>query len=167
MKNNSVPPISLALLKDPFHCLAFGFGTGFAQIAPGTFGTLVGLPLYLAMQPLPLLPYCVMTAILFIVGIWICDRAARELRVHDHPGIVWDEVVGYLVTMTLSPPEWGWMVLGFILFRIFDIFKPWPIKKIDQRISGGFGIMLDDLIAGGFALACMQLLIHVGSMNIF
>ncbi len=156
-KNNN-PKIDPKLLKDPVHWLALGFGTGLAAKAPGTFGTLVGIPLFLIMQSLPVAIYCLITIILFLVGIWICDRTARELGVHDHPGIVWDEVVGYLVTMIMAPAGWLWVILGFILFRIFDIWKPWPIRVIDQRVSGGFGIMLDDLIAGIFALISLHIL---------
>ncbi len=152
------PKIDPTLLKNPIHCLALGFGTGLAAKAPGTFGTLVGIPLYLIMQPLPLAVFCLITIALFIVGIWICDQTANELGVHDHPGIVWDEVVGYLITMIFAPVGWLWIVIGFILFRIFDIWKPWPIRMIDQRVSGGFGIMLDDVIAGVFALVSLYLL---------
>ena len=160
MKNykNNNPKIDPGLLKDPIHCLALGFGTGLAAKAPGTFGTLVGIPLFLVMQSLPVAIYCLVTTILFLVGVWICDRTARELGVHDHPGIVWDEVVGYLVTMLMAPSGWLWIIMGFILFRIFDIWKPWPIKIIDQRISGGFGIMFDDLIAGVFAFISIHIL---------
>jgi len=156
-KNNN-PKIDPELLKDPIHCLALGFGTGLAAKAPGTFGTLVGIPLFLIMQSLPVAIYCLNTIILFLVGIWICDRTARELGVHDHPGIVWDEVVGYLVTMIMAPTGWLWIIVGFVLFRIFDIWKPWPIRIIDQQVSGGFGIMFDDLIAGIFALISLHIL---------
>ena len=161
MNKNNNPRIDPQLLKDPVHCLALGFGTGLAAKAPGTFGTLVGIPLFLIMQSLPVAIYCLITIILFLVGIWICDRTARQLGVHDHPGIVWDEVVGYLVTMIMAPAGWLWIIIGFILFRIFDIWKPWPIKMIDQGVSGGLGIMLDDLIAGIFALICMRLLLFI------
>ncbi len=158
---NTNPKISPGILKDPVHCLALGFGTGLAAKAPGTFGTLVGIPLFIIMQSLPLATYCLITTSLFLIGIWICDRTARELGVHDHPGIVWDEVVGYLVTMIMAPVGWLWIILGFILFRIFDIWKPWPIRVIDQGVSGGFGIMLDDLIAGIFALVSLHFLSFV------
>jgi len=158
-KNN--PKIDPELLKEPVSCLALGFGTGLAPKAPGTFGTLVGIPLFLIIRSLPVTVYCLITIILFVIGIWICDQTARKLGVHDHPGIVWDEIVGYLVTMIMAPSGWLWVIIGFILFRIFDILKPWPIKIIDQRVSGGFGIMFDDLIAGFFALICMRILSFV------
>lgn len=154
-------PIPLSFLRDPGHCLAIGFGTGCASKAPGTFGTLVGIPLFFLLQPLSVFIYCLVTLILFVIGIWLCHRAARDLGVHDHSGIVWDEVVGYLITMIAVPPDWLWVLIGFVLFRIFDIFKPWPINIIDQRVSGGLGIMLDDVLAGIFALLCIQLMLNI------
>ena len=124
--------------------------------APGTWGTLVALPIYGLMVGLAPLPYVALTALLFLVGIWLCHVTARDLRVHDHPGIVWDEIVGYLVTMIAAPEGWLWWLLGFLLFRLFDILKPWPIRIADRRVGGGFGIMLDDLLAGVMAWACLQ-----------
>ena len=146
------------VFRDPIHFLALGFGSGCAPKAPGTFGTLAAIPLYLLAQPLPLWAYLLLTTIGFIVGIWICDRAARDLGVHDHPAIVWDEVVGYFVTMIAAPAGWLWIVIGFVLFRVFDILKPWPIRRADQRIGGGFGIMFDDLLAAGYAWLVLQAL---------
>ena len=127
-------------------------------MAPGTFGTLAGIPLYLVMQPLPVTYYIVVTAFLFLLGVWLCDVTARGLGVHDHSGIVWDEIVGYLITMTAIPLNAWWMLLGFVFFRIFDILKPWPIQWLDKKVPGGFGIMLDDLLAGLFAWVCLKLL---------
>ncbi len=124
--------------------------------APGTWGTLVALPIYGLMVGLAPLPYVALTALLFLVGIWLCHVTARDLQVHDHPGIVWDEIVGYLVTMIAAPEGWLWWLLGFLLFRLFDILKPWPIRIADRRVGGGFGIMLDDLLAGVMAWACLQ-----------
>ena len=95
----------------------------------------------------------------FALGVWICDRTARDLGVHDHPAIVWDEVIGYFVTMITAPPGWVWIVAGFALFRLFDILKPWPIRWIDRHVHGGVGIMLDDVLAGVFAWLSMQLII--------
>jgi phosphatidylglycerophosphatase A len=145
-------------LRQPLHLLAFGFGSGLAPKAPGTFGTLVAVPIYLLMQGLPLIAYLALVLAGFIAGIWICDRTSRDLGVHDHGGIVWDEIVGYLLTMTLAPSGWVWVLLGFLLFRFFDILKPWPIRWLDRRVPGGFGIMLDDLIAGLFAGVVMLLI---------
>jgi phosphatidylglycerophosphatase A len=110
------------------------------------------------MQPLALMPYLAVVALLFLVGIPICAHTANRLGVHDHPGIVWDEIVGYLVTMAFAPAGWLWVAAGFVLFRLFDIVKPWPIRWCDRKVHGGFGIMLDDLLAGVFAAAGMWVL---------
>lgn len=145
MKRNRVPA---SVWRNPVHFLACGFGSGAMPVAPGTFGTLVAIPIYLLLQPLALWTYLVVTALLFMVGIWLCETTARDFGVHDHGGIVWDEIVGYLVTMIAAPPGWLWVMAGFLLFRVFDILKPWPIRKLDRGVHGGFGIMVDDLLAG-------------------
>lgn len=150
--------LTLTDLAEPRRFLALGFGSGLAPAAPGTFGTLAAVPLYLLLQPLPPLYYLAMLVVTFLLGIWLCDVTARQLGVHDHPGIVWDEFVGYWITMFAAPSGWLWVVLGFALFRIFDVLKPWPIRWIDKKVGGGFGIMLDDVLAGVFGLALMQLL---------
>lgn len=152
----SAPRLNVQLLRDPVHFLALGFGSGLSPWAPGTFGTLAAIPLYLLLQSLSLPLYLVITAVLFVIGVFICDLSARKLGVHDHPGIVWDEVVGYLVTMAAAPAGWFWVVAGFVLFRLFDILKPWPIRFIDRRVAGGLGIMLDDLLAGVLAALLLQ-----------
>ncbi len=139
------------ILTDPILFLAFGFGSGLAKKAPGTFGTAAAIPVYwLFAQTNPLI-YSLLTIIVTVAGILICDIAAKKLDEHDFGGIVWDEIAGYLITMWLVPFTWQAMVIGFILFRFFDIIKPWPIKWIDQRVQGGLGIMLDDVLAGLFA----------------
>ena len=150
--------ISPRLLRHPADLLALGFGSGLVPGAPGTAGTLAAIPLYLLLQPLALHLYLLLVAVLFLVGIPLCAHTARRLGVHDHPGIVWDEIVGYLVTMTFAPPGWLWIVIGFVLFRLFDILKPWPIKWLDRKVGGGFGIMVDDLLAGMAAAAVLYLL---------
>lgn len=144
--------------KNPIHLLAFGFGAGLVPIAPGTAGTLVGVGLYLFMLHLSISCYVAVVAVLFLLGIWLCATTARALGVHDHPGIVWDEIVGFLITMVAAPIGWVWIVAGFVLFRLFDIWKPWPIGLIDRRVHGGSGIMLDDLLGGVYALAVLQML---------
>ena len=154
---NSLPPWIWTRADGLIAC---GFGTGAVAVAPGTVGTLIGLPIYWLMQNLSIGYYTLITALLFVFGVWVCGRVATALQVHDHPGIVWDEVVGYLVTMTFAPSGWMWWVAGFVLFRIFDIFKPWPIKFFDSRIPGGFGIMIDDVLAGIYAAICMQLMVY-------
>lgn len=148
--------------RNPLHLLAFGFGAGFFPRAPGTVGTLVGVVLFLLLAPLSLPAYVGAVVILFVAGIPLCGRVARDLGVHDHGGIVWDEIVGYLVTMTAAPPGWLPVVAGFALFRLFDILKPWPIRALDRNVGGGFGIMLDDLVAGILAAVVLQLLVRTG-----
>ena len=148
----------LQVLKNPVHLLALGFGAGCAPKLPGTAGTLVGVLLYLLLQHLSVRYYVGLLIILFVLGIWICGRTVRDLGVHDHPAIVYDEIVGYLVTMILAPPGWFWIVSGFLLFRLFDIWKPWPIRWLDRRVKGGFGVMLDDVVAGLFAFLTQQVI---------
>jgi phosphatidylglycerophosphatase A len=138
------------------HFLAFGFGTGRSPVAPGTFGTLVGIPAYLLLQPFAIYIYVAVVAGLFGVGVWLCQVTERDLGVHDHPGIVWDEIVGYLITMFMAPAGWEWVVLGFLLFRLFDIWKPFPIRQIERRVRGGFGNMLDDALAAAYAWVMLQ-----------
>ncbi len=156
----SVRRLTLKDLAEPRRLLALGFGSGLSPVAPGTFGTLAAVPLYLLLQPLPLIYYLAILIVTFLLGIWLCDVTARQLGVHDHPGIVWDEFVGYWITMLMAPTGWLWVAVGFVLFRCFDILKPWPIRWIDQRVGGGFGIMLDDVLAGIYGLIVLQLIVH-------
>lgn len=139
------------ILTDPVLFLAFGFGSGLAKKMPGTMGTVAAIPVYLAFVQANFWIYSILTVLVCVVGIRICDEAARQLGEHDFGGIVWDEVAGYLVTMWFVPFSWNAALIGFTLFRFFDILKPWPIKWIDQKVEGGFGIMLDDLLAGLFS----------------
>lgn len=155
MSKSALPKPNLA---HPVHLLAFGFGSGCSPKAPGTMGTVLAMAFYLPLSHLPLEAYLLATALISLIGIWICGWSARQLGVHDHPGIVWDEIAGYLVTMIAAPPGIIWMLIGFALFRLFDILKPWPISWMDRRLKGGFGIMLDDLAAGVLAWICLQLL---------
>ena len=148
-------------LKNPVHLLAFGLGTGLSPVAPGTAGSVLGVLLYLPLSGLPLAVYLGITALLFAAGVWLCARTSKDLGVHDHGGIVWDEVVGFLITMIALPREWPWIVCGFLLFRFFDIVKPWPIRWLDRHVGGGLGIMLDDLVAGLFALILLQLALRL------
>ncbi len=139
----------------PWHVLAFGFGAGLAPRAPGTIGTLVAVPIHLLIAPLPLALEGLVVAALAVAGIAICGRAAEDLGVGDHPGIVWDEIVGFLLTMLAAPAGWPWIVAGFVAFRFFDIVKPWPVSLADREVHGGLGVMLDDLIAGLYAGATL------------
>jgi phosphatidylglycerophosphatase A len=142
--------------RRPHHWLAFGFGAGLAPWAPGTAGTFAAIPLYLLLQGLSPGTYLLVLVGLFLIGLWACDKAARELGGGDPGAIVWDEILGYLVTMALSPPGWTWLLLGLVLFRLLDILKPWPIGPLDRRVKGGLGILLDDLVAGAMAWGLMQ-----------
>jgi len=148
------------IMRDPIHWLAFGFGSGCSPFAPGTFGTLAAIPVFLLLDLTPLWLYLFITVIMFIIGIWLCDVTTKKLGVHDHSGIVWDEIVGYLVTMIAAPKGWLWIVIGFVLFRFFDILKPWPISVADKRISGGFGIMVDDVLAGIAAFVVLHIMAY-------
>jgi phosphatidylglycerophosphatase A len=139
------------ILTDPVLFLAFGFGSGLAKKAPGTFGTLAGIPLYLLIAQTDWWVYGVLTLLAMLAGIWLCGVAAKKLGEHDFGGIVWDEIAGLLVTLWAVPLTWQNICLGFVLFRFFDIVKPWPIKWADKNVQGGLGIMLDDVLAGLFA----------------
>jgi phosphatidylglycerophosphatase A len=140
--------------------LAFGFGSGLAPKAPGTIGTLAAIPLYLLLAKLPLIGYVLVVLLSFMVGCWLCGEAAKQLGVHDFGGIVWDEFVGYWITMFAAPAGWLWIALAFVLFRLFDIWKPWPIRTADKQVQGGLGIMLDDVLAGLYAWLCLQALAY-------
>jgi phosphatidylglycerophosphatase A len=155
-----IPP---RLLRNPLHLLSLGFGSGLAPVAPGTFGTLVAVPLYLLLAQLSLPWYLLVVVVGFGVGVYLCQYTSNALGVHDHGGIVWDEFVGYWITMIAVPFAWQWILLGFVLFRVFDIVKPWPVKIADAKMKGGFGIMLDDVLAGLYALACMHLTLQLVS----
>jgi phosphatidylglycerophosphatase A len=145
-------------LRDPIQLLAVGFGSGLAPKAPGTCGTLAAIPFFLLLSLLAPLYYAVVVVVLSIAGIYICEKAAKASGVHDHGSIVWDEFIGYFVTMFMIPVSWQSVLVGFILFRFFDILKPWPISLADKKLDGGFGIMFDDIIAGLFALILMHLI---------
>lgn len=154
------PPPAALILSTPEHLLAFGFGAGLAPKAPGTAGTLVALPFWLLLCQLPLAGYALAVGILFLAGCWVCGESARLLGVHDYGGIVFDEIVGFLVACAplLAVPlssQWPWLLAAFALFRFFDILKPWPIRALDKGVGGGFGIMLDDLLAGLYSAALL------------
>lgn len=148
-------------LRNPVHLLACGLGAGLAPRAPGTAGSFVGAVLYVPLSALPLPAYLVLLGVLFAGGVWVCGRTARDLRAADHGSIVFDEIVGILVAVTSLPLDWRWLLSGFLLFRFFDIVKPWPIGLLDRRVKGGLGIMLDDLAAGAVALGVLQLGRHL------
>ena len=156
--NRKIPP---SYLKNPVHFLSLGFGSGLSPKAPGTMGTLAAIPLYLLLATLDLQWYLLITLLITLVGIGFCSYTSNALQVHDHPGIVIDEFAGFLITMIAVPLNLYTLLLGFILFRLFDIIKPWPIGWLDQKVHGGLGIMLDDVVAGIYALMCVHLIIFL------
>ena len=153
------PPDNLArtVLTDPVHILAFGFGTGLSPVAPGTVGSLVGILFAWLTLDLGLPLQLGVAAAISLSGIWICGESARRIGVHDHGGIVWYEIAGMYITLLAAPPTIAGWVLAFVLFRAFDIAKPWPIRDLDHRLGGGVGIMLDDLAAALYALILLAL----------
>ena len=147
------------VFKDPVLLLAFGMGSGLMPRAPGTAGTMAAIPLYLWFSQYPWPVYLLLVLAVSVSGVWICQQASARLGVHDHPGIVWDELAGFLVTMMPATSSWIWVVAGFLLFRLFDIWKPWPISWADRTLRGGLGIMLDDLLAGAMAAGVLAIVI--------
>lgn len=146
----------MGTLRDPVHFVAFGFGAGLAPYAPGTFGSLVGLLAAWGLVTLPL-PWRAAAVLAVIgLGIWICGESARRLQRHDDQRIVLDEIAGVLLTsLVVAKASFLAFVLVFVFFRVFDIWKPWPIRDVDHSLHGGLGIMLDDLIAALYAAACV------------
>lgn len=144
------------LAADPRLLLAFGFGSGLSVITPGTLGTLVAVPIYLLMAAAPLWLYATLTLLAAVAGVHLCGYASQHLGVHDHKGIVWDEFAGFWLAMLAIPPSWQNIFAGFVLFRFFDMVKPWPISWVDKKIHGGLGIMLDDILAGIATSACLH-----------
>jgi phosphatidylglycerophosphatase A len=146
------------LLKHPAHFVAFGFGSGLAPKAPGTVGTLLGLPLFwlVAAAAPDLANRIALLLAAFLFGVWACARTGRALGVADHGGMVWDEIVAFALVLVFTPPGWLWIALAFALFRLFDILKPWPIRLADRRLKNGFGVMFDDLLAAGYAIAALK-----------
>lgn len=160
--NNMVDgkPTAAQVFKDPVLLLAFGFGSGLSPRAPGTAGSVMALAIYyLLLQGLSPLVYLLVVLLATVAGIFLCDAASRKLGVHDHGGIVWDEFAGLWLALFALPAGVWWPLLGFALFRLFDIVKPFPISWLDKQVDGGLGIMIDDIVAGSFAFICLQLLL--------
>lgn len=156
-----LPPVPKALWRRPLYLLALGLGSGALPFAPGTMGTLLAIPFYLLLRPLSLVSYIIFVIFFTLISMWICDRVSRDMGVPDHPRICLDEMVGFFVTMIGAPQYWYAILLGFFLFRIFDIWKPWPIRWLDNTIHGGIGIVLDDVAAGIYGLIILQLVKHL------
>ena len=146
--------------RNPLHWLAVGFGSGLSPVAPGTMGTLAAIPFYLLVMHWPLWAYATLLLAGCVAGIWICQAATDAIGVEDHGAIVWDEFMGFGITMLAAPAGWSWLLMGFLLFRLFDVIKPWPIRWFDRQVSGGLGIMLDDIVAGIFASISLQVMAH-------
>ena len=143
-------------LANPVHFLSFGFGSGLLKPAPGTWGTVAALPIWwFFIADLNIIYSLSIVLVSFVIGIFLCSYTAAALGTHDHGAIVWDEFVGVWITLLFFPKNVLIMLLGFALFRCFDIVKPFPIKQIDKHVKGGFGIMIDDVIAGIFAALCL------------
>lgn len=153
-------PIPFRFLFNPVHFLALGLGSGMPRFAPGTWGTLMALVLFvLAYRFFGVISWYWLSLIVIVgavLGVYLCGKTARDLGVHDHGGIVWDEFIGFWLCLIGIPPGWYWLLAAFVLFRIFDILKPAPIKWADQKVHGGLGIMLDDLIAGAYVLVILH-----------
>ena len=143
-------------MRQPAHFLAFGFGTGLIPFAPGTAATLIAMPLYLVLMQAPELVHYTMLAVLFVLGIPICQKTNAALGVFDHRSIVWDEIVAFMLVLEFTPASAMWWGIAFLLFRLFDIWKPFPIHYYDMRIKGGFGVMFDDLLAAVYAILSLK-----------
>ena len=146
------------MVRHPVHILGLSFGAGLIPFAPGSFGTLAAFPLFWWLHPrLEPLQFLALLGVLSVLGIWVCGRTGRALGVDDHQAIVWDETVAFLIVLFFTPPVLIWQAFAFVLFRLFDIFKPGPIRAIERMFRGGFGVMIDDLVAAFFALLCLAL----------
>lgn len=164
MRTYKVPPLPDSIWKKPLHFIAFGLGSGAMPIAPGTFGTLLAIPFYLAFQPLSISAYLIVVAMITLISIWICDKVSKEIQIDDHQGMCLDEFVGFFVTMIAAPPGLFWIIIGFIFFRVFDIWKPFPIRFLDEKIHGGVGMILDDVAAGIYSCILIQILSRIISI---
>ena len=136
---------------------AMGFGSGLAPRAPGTIGSLAALPLGLLLNAAPGWVYATVLVLGFLLGVYWCEVTSRRMAVEDPSAIVWDEMLAMWLVLALVPLSWAWWLAAFLLFRVFDIFKPWPVSWLDQTVKGGLGIMLDDLMAAVYALAILLL----------
>lgn len=147
------------LMAHPAGWIATALGAGLSPKAPGTAGSLVALlPWWFLLRDLPSGVYLAVLIAGFLLGVWACEVCDRRLGAHDQGALVWDEVIGMWITLFAAPLQWWWMLVGFVLFRLFDIWKPWPVSWADRRVHGGLGVMLDDVVAGVYALIVLQLI---------
>lgn len=157
---NSPQPVRI-VLTHPAGWIASGFGVGLAPRAAGTFGSLAALvPWWLWLRHLPLAYYLGVLLLAFAIGVWSARWVIGKTRIEDPGVVVWDEFIGQWIALLLVPAGWGWVLGGFLLFRAFDIAKPWPVSWADSQLHGGFGAMFDDVLAGLYALAVLQALAH-------
>ncbi len=157
-----------AVLGHPAGWIASGFGSGLSPFAPGTAGSAVALIPWLLLRELPLVWVIGSIALAFAIGVWVSDVVIERLRISDPGVIVWDEFVGQwisLLPLLIWPAQWPWIIVGFFLFRLFDVFKPWPCSWADRRVKGGFGVMLDDAMAGLYAAAVLAFLLKWFSLS--
>ena len=164
MTTSNKPSVSM-LLQHPAHFFALGLGSGLAAKAPGTFGSLVGLPFFWLIAVYALSTQLIIIAVLFLLGIYFCQVTGDALGVPDHGSIVWDEIVAMMLVLTVTPNEWHWTLTAFLLFRLFDIWKPYPIRQLDRRFKNGLGVMLDDLLAAVYAMLSVQLLMQISHVS--
>ena len=143
-------------LKTAAGFFAYGFGSGLAPFAPGTFGTLAAIPFAFALKFLSIPLQLAIITVAFFVGIYLCEITGRRVGRKDPGGIVWDEMVAYWLTVVFLPFHWAWLAAAFVVFRVFDIFKPWPIPLVERRYRGGFGVMFDDIIAAVYAMLVLH-----------
>jgi phosphatidylglycerophosphatase A len=156
---NKLPhPTFKLLTSHPAHFFALGFGSGLAKKAPGTFGTVVGLPLFWLIHTYAFTTQLALITLLFLVGIYFCEKTGKALGVSDHGSIVWDEIVAIMLVLTFTINLWQWWLVAFLLFRLFDIWKPFPIHQCDAKVKGGLGVMLDDLLAAIYAILSLKAL---------
>jgi phosphatidylglycerophosphatase A len=148
--------LARTVLRDPVHWLPFGFGAGLLPVAPGTWGSLAALALFWLVPPLPAVVQWLGLGAAFLIGVWLCGASARRLGTHDHPGIVFDEMIAMWAVLALVPRQPAWGILAFLVFRVMDVWKPWPIREADHRIRGGLGIMLDDVLAAAYAAVLLS-----------
>lgn len=152
--------------SNPLHFIAFGFGSGLLPVMPGTYGTLVAVPIYFLMQDLSLLSYFLIMTLVAVFGVWLSGKVSKDIGIHDYPGMNFDEIVGFLITMFAAPKGWIWIMLGFALFRLFDIWKPGPIAWVDEKVTGGFGVIFDDVLAALCAWLGIQAIAYFTSSSV-
>lgn len=156
MNNSNLNPNSKFLFTHPAHFFSLGFGSGLTPKAPGTIGTLVGLPLFWLISNYLISTQLIIIAVLFVIGIYFCAKTGKALNVPDHGAIVWDEIVAIMLVLTFTPMVWQWWIVAFLLFRLFDIWKPYPICYFDAKLKNGFGVMFDDLLAALYSILSLK-----------